>query len=216
MIYADRRDAGKQLADRLQVFRGPSTIVLALPRGGVAVGVEIAKALDAPLGVMLVRKIGYPMNPEYAIGAIAEGEAPIYTRDEAMRLSKQWLENAEVAARDLMKRRRDRYFGGNIKQPEIKNKTVIVVDDGIATGLTMEAAVRAIKNKQPKWVIVAVPVASAESISSLVQIADEVIVLDDTNNFSGAVGSHYRQFNQVDDEEVVKLLQEVQNDTQTT
>lgn len=208
MGYINRQDAGKRLAEALGRFKGKSVVVLALPRGGVALGVEVARALGAPLGLMLVRKIGHPSYHEYAIGAVAEGEKPTYNESEVALIDKKWLEEAERSALEVLEHRRRLYYGGSFKPPEIMGKTVVIVDDGIATGLTMEAAVRAVQNKHPKRVVVAVPVASQDSVDTLENIADEVVVLDDPESFSGAVGSHYQQFDQVDDEEVQALLRE--------
>lgn len=215
MIYTNRQDAAQRLASELYRFKSADTVVMALPRGGVVVGVEVAKELHAPLGLILVRKIGHPSYSEYAIGAVAEGEEPIYNKSEVAKLDDEWLKEAETAARDLMRRRRKMYFGDDIVQPEMKGKTVVIVDDGIATGYTMEAAVRAAIRKNPKKVVIAVPVASGESVSSLEQFADEIVVLDDPNNFLGAVGSHYCSFDPVEDEEVKTLLREVHYGIQT-
>lgn len=215
MTYADRRDAGKQLASALYHFQGADTVIMALPRGGVVLGVEVAKELHAPLGLILVRKIGHPSYSEYAIGAVAEGDKPIYNKSEVAKLDDEWLKEAEIAAHDLTRRRRKIYFGDDIVQPEMKDKTVIIVDDGIATGCTMEAAIKAVIGSGSKKVIVAVPVASSESISNLEQFADEIVVLDDPNNFLGAVGSHYDSFEPVEDEEAKALLREAQSGFQS-
>ena len=214
MRYANRQKAGKSLSKALKRFRGGDVVVLALPRGGIVLGAEVAKDLKAPLGLILVRKIGHPSYPEYAIGAVAEDEKPVYNESEVVALDKTWLKKAEASARQLIEQRRKLYYGGDFVPPEIAGKVVIVVDDGIATGLTMEAAVRAAKHKHPKKLIVAVPVAPHESVGTLESLADEVIVLDNPDNFMGAVGSHYMEFGQVGDEEVKILLREVRDDLQ--
>lgn len=212
MSYVNRQDAGKQLAKVLRPFKSDNVVVLALPRGGIVLGAEVARELKAPLGLVLVRKIGHPAYSEYAIGAVAEGDKPVYNRQEVAAIDEHWLKQAEAAAHELIEHRRKLYYGEDFRPPEVTGKVVILVDDGIATGLTMEAAVRAIQNKQPKRVIVAVPVAAPESVGALETIADEVIVLDKPENFGGAVGAHYQEFDQVNDEEVRALLREVSVD----
>ena len=216
MSYIDRQDAGKRLAQVLRHFKGDDVVVLALPRGGIVLGAEVAKELRAPLGLVLVRKIGHPSYSEYAIGAVAEGEKPLYNENEIAGIDKGWLKEAEASAKELIEHRRELYYGEDLVPPEVSGKTVLLVDDGIATGLTMEAAVRAVRNKHPKRLIVAAPVASAESVDTLENIADEVVVLDKPESFLGAVGSHYLEFEQVNDEEVITLLREVRNDVHQT
>lgn len=210
MRYVNRQDAGQLLGQALRRFKNENAVVLALPRGGVVVGAEVARILLAPLGLVLVRKIGHPHNPEYAIGAIAEDEPAIYNEHERLSASEHWLKQAEADARKLIDRRRELYYGEDFVPPSIEGKTAIIVDDGIATGLTMEAAVKAVRRQNPAKVIIAIPVAPADSTYELEGLADEVIVLD--KNLQGAVGAHYQQFEQVNDEEVQELLREVQND----
>lgn len=210
MNFDSRQTAGQQLAQALGRYRDEDTVVLALPRGGVVIGAEIAKELHAPLGLVLVVKIGHPTAPEYAIGAVAEDRAPVYNEKEAAGLDPRWLQNAEVSARQTIRQRRGQYYGEDFIQPNIKDKIVIVADDGMATGLTMEAAVRFLTSGGARKVVVAVPVASTESIDLLEPLADEIIVLDQPENFLGAVGSHYNLFEQVDDQDVKTLLWEAQ------
>lgn len=216
MSYANRHDAGKQLAQALRHFAGKDTVVLALPRGGIVLGAEVAKELRAPLGLVLVRKIGHPSYAEYAIGAVAENEKPVYNESEVEAVDEDWLKEAESRARALIEHRRELYYGDDFVPPELQHKVVILVDDGIATGLTMEAAVHAVRNKQAERVIVAVPVAPRDSVDTLDALADEVLVLDNPDGFLGAVGSHYEEFDQVDDEEVRALLREVRDEVQHT
>lgn len=209
MIFANRQDAGQQLARTLTRFRGnDDVVVLALPRGGVVLGAEVARELQVPLGLVLVRKIGHPSAPEYAIGAVAEIEAPVYNEKEVAGIDPRWLERAEASVYEAIEKRRRQYYGDDFEPPDIKGKTVIVVDDGMATGLTMEAAVRSIIGMAAHKVIVAVPVASSESVDLIEDIANEVITLDMPENFLGAVGSHYDEFPQVDDYDVKSLLWE--------
>lgn len=216
MRYTNRQDAGERLADTLwPLFKDDDVVVLALPRGGVVLGAEVAKALSAPLGLVLVRKIGHPFAPEYAIGAVAEDEQPVYNENEVASVDKLWLERAEEAARALIAMRRELYYGNNndgIVPPDIEGKTVILVDDGIATGMTMIAAVRAVRSKHPKRVVVAVPVAAQESIVELEVLVDEIVVLDDPEAFLGAIGAHYQDFPPVDDHEVKAILKEATNE----
>ncbi len=212
MIYRNRQQAGKELAKALIRYKGEAAVVLALPRGGIVLGAEVAKSLRVPLGLVLVRKIGHPSYAEYAVGAIAEDETPIYNQSEIANIDKTWLKHAETAARELIVRRREQYYGKDFVAPSLLNKTAIIVDDGIATGLTMQAAVKAVRNKHSKQVIVAVPVASQESVDALKDSVDQLIVLDNPENFLGAVGAHYQEFDQVNDEVVGRLLREVHDD----
>ena len=216
MVYHNRQDAGKRLGQSLLHYAHKDVVVLALPRGGVVLGIEVAEMLHAPLGVVLVRKIGHPMYEEYAVGAVVEGEPPLYEQDEVRAIDKQWLKSAEMAARKLLWERHNKYYDNERTQPEIKGKVVILVDDGIATGLTMQAAVQAVCHDNPARVVVAVPVASRESVDTLERMTDEVMVLDNPDNFSGAIGSHYVEFNQVNDEEVTSLLKEAKRHVHQT
>jgi predicted phosphoribosyltransferase len=214
MGYENRRAAGKQLAEALSQYSGGDTVVLALPRGGVVLGAEVARRLKVPLGVVLVRKIGHPSDEEYAIGAISEKGDPVYNKFEISGVDEGWLRHEEASARELIERRRKMYYGGDLIPPSISGKLVVVVDDGMATGLTMRAAIQSVNNQRPKQIIVAVPVASVESIEALKGLADQLIILDKPEGFMGAVGAHYQEFKQVNDEEVRRLLQEVNHDIQ--
>lgn len=212
MLYVNRQQAGQYLAEKLVQFKDDDTIVLALPRGGIVLGAEVARTLQAPLGVVLVRKIGHPLDPEYAIGAVAEDDAPLYNEPELQGIDKAWLKQAETAAYRLIEDRRKLYYGENIPPPSCENKTVILIDDGIATGLTMEAAIQAVRKQKPKQIVVAVPIAPRDTVQALQELADQVIVLEKPESFRGSVGTHYEQFEQVDDEEVIKLLREARNE----
>ena len=165
--YANRREAGRLLGRALRRFKGQKAVVLALPRGGVVLGAEVAKELNAAFGLVLVRKIGHPAFPEYAIGAVAEKEKPLYNPSELALVDKQWLKKAEAEAYALIELRRRLYFGKGYSPTALKGKTVIVVDDGIATGLTMLAAIKAVRSHHPKRLVVAVPVASPKSVDEL-------------------------------------------------
>lgn len=206
MVYNSRIDAGILLAQELKEYKNEDAVVLALPRGGVVIAEEVAKRLNLPLGVVLVKKISHPSFPEYAIGAIAEDEDPIYSRNDIKYIDQDWLKNEEKRAKKELENRHSLYFSGSFLQPNIKNKTVIIVDDGMATSLTMEAAIGSALKYDPKQVIVAVPAASSESVEHIEKIADRVLVLDDPSDFLSVVSKHYRDFDQVDDQEVLNLL----------
>jgi len=204
-IFNDRRDAGERLAERLSKYKGEDAIILALPRGGVVLGYEIAQALNLPLDIVVVRKIGHPTNPEYAIGAVDERGSFLYNEAETISIDQDWLKEETLRQKNEALRRIQVYRGGR-KEKEINGKIVILVDDGIATGLTIRAAIKAIRQKNPKKLIVAVPVAPHETVTELRKETDAVVVLDDTQNYLGAVGAYYEYFPQVSDEEVIELL----------
>lgn len=206
MQFLSRLSAGGELAAVLRPFVKSDPVVLALPRGGVVVAAEVTRILRLPLDLILVHKIGHPSNPEFAVGAIAENAKPVYDAIDVLALDDEWREDAEKAARQRIFRRRQLYFAADFIHPSITGKPVIVVDDGMATGLTMLAAVSALRAQHPRQIIAAVPVASRPSIDLLINHADVCIVLDDPNTFRGAVGMHYDDFPQVDDNNVKKLL----------
>lgn len=205
-MYANRQEAGQKLAKALEHYKGQDVVVLALPRGGIVLGSEIAQALQAPLDVVLVRKISHPISPEYAIGAVVRGERPLINEDEAA--DEAWLKRTVQDEQLVNENRYELYYGDEFEPVSLMDKTVIVVDDGIATGFTMEAAMRAVQKKQAKHIVVAVPVAPVDSIATLQGLADEVVVLDSPDDFLGSVGAHYQDFPQVDDDEVRSLLRE--------
>ena len=202
MRFADRRDAGQQLARELAHARLVEPIVLALPRGGVPVGFEVAQALHAPLDVFVVRKIGAPGHKEYAIGAIAEGGTLIFDTSavHALGLDRDDLDALAQSERAELDRRVHRYRGDR-PLPDLAGRDVVLVDDGLATGLTAEAAVRAMKDHAPRRVIVAVPACAPESRDRLAQIADDVVYVIAPPEFH-AVGQWYDQFDQTSDTEV--------------
>ncbi|MEQ9812781.1 MAG: phosphoribosyltransferase family protein [Azospirillaceae bacterium] len=208
MRFEDRRRAGERLAAKLRDQAGETPLVLALPRGGVPVAVPIAEALGASLDLLLVRKIGVPGHPEYAAGAVADGAAPQIVRNEEV-IAAVGLGDATFARlageqlREIESRRR-RYLGDRASQP-VQGRTVIVVDDGIATGATMQAGLRALRSAGARRVVVATPVAPADAVSRLKSLADAVVVLDMPEPFH-SVGEHYVDFRQVADDEVVALL----------
>jgi len=210
MPFRDRTEAGKLLAEALSSYRDQKPIILALPRGGVPIGAEIAAALDAPLDLLLVRKIGAPMQPELAMGAVVDGAEPIVVRNaDVIRLlgidaaSFDAVCQSELAE---IERRRQRYLAG--RPPlEVKDRVAIVVDDGIATGATIRAGLQATRKRQPKKLVLAAPVAPPETLVELQHEADEVVCLE-SPHFFGAIGAFYADFSQVSDEEVIALLAE--------
>ncbi|KKW35547.1 phosphoribosyl transferase [Candidatus Adlerbacteria bacterium RIFCSPHIGHO2_01_FULL_54_23] len=205
-MFKDREDAGKRLAERLLKYEGANATVLALPRGGVIVGAEVARALALPLDIVVPRKVGYPGNPEYAVCATdAEGTLVCNERETAD-IDKGWLKK-EIEKEQEEARRRIRLYRVDKDPLDIRNKIAIIVDDGVATGLTMRLAVMAVKKQHPQKIIVAVPVAPFEAVRALREDA-EVIVLEPPEDFLGAVGAHYGYFPQVEDAEVMALQQQ--------
>jgi putative phosphoribosyl transferase len=208
MPFRNRVEAGRQLVKALAAYKNQQPVVLALPRGGVPVAAEIATALDAPLDLVLVRKIGVPFQPELAMGAVVDGREPMVVRNESV------IELADVSEADFnairdqelaeIERRRKLYVGDR-PHPEIKEHTAIVVDDGIATGATTRAALRAIRQRGPRKLVLAVPVAPTQSLQELKGEADDIVCLEDYEDF-GAIGFFYEDFRQISDAEVIALL----------
>lgn len=206
--FRDRADAGRRLAAALSGFKGSAPVILALPRGGVPVGFEVAKALSAPLDILLVRKIGAPGHEELALGAVVDAAEPqVVVNDKVMALAappRGYFEQEKARQLAEIERRR-RAYRGDLPPIPVKGRTVIVVDDGIATGATMRAALRGTRLAGPSRLVLAVPVAPADTIEELRAECDEVVCLDTPEPFH-AVGLHYRSFDQTSDEEVVNLL----------
>lgn len=205
MRFNDRTEAGIKLAQALACYRDQPAVVYALPRGGVVLGVEIAQALRLPLDLVIPRKIGHPYNSEYAIGAVTEDGDPVYNERETARVDPGWLRQAVAGERLEARRRREQYLQGQEPLP-VAGKTAILVDDGVATGLTMLAAIRDIKKRRPTRVVVAVPVAPKDTADRLLQEADEVVGVEITDQYLGAVGAYYNYFPQVSDAEVIRLM----------
>ncbi|MDI1273743.1 phosphoribosyltransferase [Polaromonas sp.] len=205
--YEDRREAGRVLAGALTHYRGrPRLLVLALPRGGVPVAYEVARALKAPLDVLVVRKLGFPGHEEYAMGAIASGGVRVMNPLPGMTVSAEQV--AAVVARELPElQRREQLYRGQRPAPDLRGRTVIVVDDGLATGATMHAALLAIRQQEPAHLVMAVPVGAADSCQALQGVADEVVCVAMPEPFR-AVGLWYRQFPQTSDDEVRTLLED--------
>jgi putative phosphoribosyl transferase len=207
MIFRDREDAGRRLAARLEHYKGKEgALVLALPRGGVAVGYEVALALGCPLDIIIIRKIGFPGQPELAVGAVAETGAVVLNENIiAMgHVSRGYIDGEAEALRGAIARRKELYRGGE-GVPPVKGKTVIVVDDGVATGATMKAAIAALKEERPARLVAALPVSSREAEKDIGSMVDEWVCLSTPEEFF-AIGSFYEDFAQVSDEEVVELL----------
>lgn len=208
MAFDDRSDAGRRLAKALAAYKGRGAVVLALPRGGVPVAAEVATALDAPLDLILVRKIGVPTQPELAMGAVVDGAAPIVVRnEEVIELSGVRPDEFDATcARELaeIERRRKLYIGDRARA-EIAGQVVIVVDDGIATGATTEAALQAVRKRKPKELVLAIPVAPRDTVEKLRSEVDSLICLETPEPF-GAIGYFYRDFRQISDREVMAIL----------
>src|SRR3989344_5633662 len=207
-MLKDRTEAGKLLAKKLSGYKGGGTVVLALPRGGVVVGYEIAKALNSPLDIVVTRKIGHPHNPEYAICAVDKDGLLLCNEQEIKSIDSVWL-SEEILNQKKEAERRVLLYRGEGKPEEITGKTAVIVDDGIATGLTMRLAIRYVRTQKAKKIIVAVPVAPLGFERSILnEGADEVITLLPPEDFTGAVGAHYQHFNQVEDNDVIKFLKQ--------
>jgi predicted phosphoribosyltransferase len=205
--FRDRVDAGKALAEHLRKYAGrPDVIVLALPRGGVPVAYEVAKALGAPLDVFIVRKLGVPGHEEYAMGAVASGGVRVLNEDVVRGLGLSDAAIDRVIARELAElNRREQLYRGERPEPDLKGRTVILVDDGLATGSTMKAAVKALEARGPARIVVAVPIAARDTCEALAREVDEVVCAVTPEPFH-AVGLWYDDFRQTSDEEVHHLL----------
>lgn len=207
MIFKDRQDAGMKLAEILLKYKDEHPIIIALPRGGVVLGYEVAKILKAPLDIIVPRKIGAPHSPEFGIGAIAPRLVVVLNDKmiEYLNISKQELEKTIEKETKEMNRRIELYRK-NLPEFDLKGKTVIIVDDGIATGITTQAAVLSIKLLNPKKIILAVPVCPPDTTNKFDQHVDDFICMHVIPDFY-AVGAYYDNFSQITDEEVIDLLQ---------
>ena len=207
MRFRNRIEAGRQLAERLAAYANRHDVaVLGLPRGGVPVAAEVARALRAPLDVFVVRKLGVPGHTELAMGAIASGGVRVLSEELIEELGIPRAAVEQVATRERLElERRDLLYRGERAFPRLRDRTVIVIDDGLATGATMEAAVAALRTHEPQRIVVAVPVGATDSCQRLGRIADEVVCVGTPEPFQ-AVGLWYEQFDQTTDEEVIHLL----------
>lgn len=208
--FRDRTEAGRLLAGRLTEMQFADPIVYALPRGGVPVAFEVARALGAPLDLVLVRKIGVPFQPELAAGAVVDGDRPeIVVNEEVARMAGLDRSQIEEMAQEKLteiERRRTLYLKDRA-QPAVEGRDAVVIDDGIATGATVRASLRALANRGAKRVILAVPVAPQDTLQALTRECDEIVCLDQPEPFY-AIGLHYADFTQTTDEEVVALLED--------
>lgn len=211
MKWRDRVEAGQALAKKMIEYKDKPIVVYGLPRGGVVVAAEVARALNAPLDLIIARKIGHPFNPEYAIGAVTEDGEPVFNEAEVTQLDWVWLDKAVEEQRAEARRRRLSYLGKQ-KPATIKNKTAVLVDDGVATGLTYKAAIAELKTRKPAKIIAAMPVAPADSAVEIEAEVDEIICLIHEEYFLGAVGNYYEYFEQVEDNEVIDILSEFKYD----
>lgn len=208
MVFENREEAGKKLASKLKNFQSKKNlIVLAIPRGGLVVGKELSQALGCPLDIIVTKKIGAPGNPELAIGAVGIMGEPVINEELAVRVGadEKYLQK-EIANRQAEVKRRIKEYRGDKPSLKLRNKIVIITDDGVATGATMEAAVEVVRQQEPKKIIIAIPVIARDSLERLEEKADEVIYLDAPIMFF-AVGQFYQQFGQVSDREVKEILE---------
>lgn len=206
MRFTDRTEAGRRLGEELAVHDLDDALVLGLPRGGVPVAAEVADVLDAPLDVLVVRKIGAPRNPEFAVGAIGEGGAEFIDTSilGRMGLSREDLEGTIATERDELRRRVEAYRG-DAAPLDVVGRTVVVVDDGMATGASARVAVQVLRELGPARTVLAVPVSSTAAVDLLDEVVDDVVVLSAPRGFL-AVGAHYDDFGQTSDREVTELL----------
>lgn len=213
-MFANREEAGRELAPRLQGFSEDDPVVLALPRGGVAVACPIAVALEAPLDLLLVRKIGAPGQPELALAAVVDGPAPDFVVNEELArvldLPRNYLAEEKARALHEIERRRHAYLGNRPPVP-LRERTAILVDDGLATGTTARAALRAIRRQRPAQLVLAVPVGTPDTLAALSGDADDIVCLVMPEQLD-AIGAVYIDFHQMSDDEVITLLAHVGRD----
>ena len=200
--FADRSEAGRRLASALAAYRDEDPLVLAIPRGGVVVAAEVACALEAPLDVIVVRKVGMPFEPEMAVGAVGPGG--VLLLDESLHLEPKAIDRVVEKERQEMTRRIRRYRGQE-GFPDVERRTVLIVDDGLATGWTARAAVQAVRDRHPRRIVVAVPVAPPDTLKELAASADDIVCLETPDPFL-AVGYWYQRFDPVSDADVEKTL----------
>ncbi len=207
MYFQDRREAGKKIAECLKKHQGENAIVYALPRGGVVTGKEVAENLKIPLDLIVTRKIGHPSNPEYAIAAVSENGELVANENEVSQVDKLWFKEEVTRQIAEAKRRRKKYSVHDFLSP--KDKIAILIDDGIATGLTMLSAIAELKRYAPKKLIVAIPVCPADSAENIKKQVDEFVCLNIDPKYLGSVGAYYSSFPQVEDNQVIEILKEI-------
>lgn len=204
-MFQNRKEAGQKLARLLKLYKEKNAVVYSLPRGGVVIGAAVAGALSLPHDIVVTRKIGHPTNSEYAIGAVNDSGDFILNDRESGFVDKEYLER-ELRKEVTEAQRRTSLYRGETKPVSASGKTAIIVDDGIATGYTMKLAVRTIRKMNPEKIIVATPIAPSEAVRDLQDEGVEVVILAPPEEFRGAIGAHYREFEQTSDKEVVDLL----------
>jgi predicted phosphoribosyltransferase len=209
MSFKNRVDAGQRLAARLEELKDEPGVVYALPRGGVVLGAIIAHRLHAPLDLVITRKIGHPLAPEYAIGAVTEDGYLVGNWAELAAVDRRWLQEHIEAERQEARRRREVYLAGRRLQ-SVAGKTAVIVDDGVATGLTLRAAIRDVRGRQPRRIVVGVPVIPRDVADVIRDEVDELIALEVPVIFLGAVGAYYNDFPPVEDDEVIGLMHAAQ------
>jgi putative phosphoribosyl transferase len=210
--FEDRRDAGRRLAGKLSRFTDERPVIFALPRGGVPVGYEISRSLGVPLDVFVSRKLGAPDQPEFGIGAVAAGGVRVLNQDVVRRLGipDDYIE--QITAQETAEvGRRLRYFRGQRPEPEVGGRTAILVDDGLATGVTARAAVESLRRRGPKRLVLAAPVCAAQTAELFESRVDDLVCLERPSDL-GAIGFWYRNFEQTSDEEVVELLERARSE----
>lgn len=206
MQFTNRTEAGKLLAGKLEEYKKKDVIVYALPRGGVVTALQVAKYLHAPLDLIITRKIGSPHSSEYAIGAIAENGHSVFNKEEVVTIDEDYIAQESRKQKIEARRRREIYMGDRMPI-SCKGKIAIIVDDGIATGLTMKTAIAELQiHHKPREIIVAVPVAPMENIEELENMGVNVVTILEERVFLGAIGSYYQDFSEVKDEEVIMIL----------
>lgn len=208
MLFHDRNHAGQLLSKTLKGYQNQDAIVYALPRGGVVVAAEIAKNLPAPLDLVVVRKIGHPDNPEYAICAIAEDSHMVCNETERARTDPIWFRQEAERQRQEAKRRREMYLGDR-QSIVARGKTAILVDDGVATGLSLFCAINELKHQNHQKIVVAVPVSPLDTAEKIRQQVDQLVCLETPTLFMGAVGAYYKNFDQVEDGQVIEILHSI-------
>lgn len=212
-LFKNREDAGRRLAKRLSECRNEDPVVLALPRGGVPVGYEISRSLGAPLDIFVARKLGAPGQPEFGIGAVAQGGVRVLNEDavQTLGIPEEYIERMAEEETAEIERRLALLRGEGRPEPEVGGRTAILVDDGLATGVTARAAVEALRRRSPERLILAVPVCAAQTAETLRSEVDELICLEAPADLM-AIGLWYQDFYQVPDEEVVELLERARRD----
>jgi predicted phosphoribosyltransferase len=208
VYFADRAEAGRLLAKALSRYQGHDVVVYALPRGGVTTAMEIARFLKAPIDLIIARKIGHPSAPEYAIAAIAEDGHMVGSEDELSMVDQKWLEREKERQRAEAKRRREKYLGGRAPLP-VEGRTAILVDDGVATGLTLRVGILELRHRRPKRLVVAVPVIPLSTATLVRSEVDDLVALEipEDREYLGAVGAYYEDFSPVEDAEVIAMME---------